>query len=98
MNTLGCVLLTCNNYHLQQNEMPYQLSSGQVLAFYNECSHASKCLNYPSMYLTHRVRTVTVTQTVPQRGEVCSLKKIWKNPRTVKETTPGLTCTWVIIF
>ena len=42
------------------------------------------------MYLTHRVRTVTATQTVPQRGEVCSLKKIWKNPRVVKETTPGL--------
>ena len=47
-------------------------------------------LNYPSMYLTHRVRAVTDTQTVPQRGEVCSLKKIWKNPRVVKETTPGL--------
>jgi len=47
-------------------------------------------LNYLSMYLTHRVRTVTATQTVPQRGEVCSLKKIWKNPRIVKETTPGL--------
>ena len=44
-----------------------------------------------AMYLVHcRVKTVTTTQEVPQYGDVCSLQKIWRNPRIVKETAPGL--------
>ena len=43
-----------------------------------------------AMYLGYRVKTITTTQKVPQYGDVCSLQKIWRNPRIVKETSPGL--------
>ena len=46
--------------------------------------------NHAMYYLGHRVQTITTTQKVPQYGDVCSLQKIWRKPRTVKETTSGL--------
>ena len=46
--------------------------------------------NHAIYYLGHRVQTITTTQKVPQYGDVCSLQKIWRKPRTLKATTSGL--------